>query len=86
VRHRRADEARAVAEAEAAGANDAFTPRTASVERARKIIAAFAEANAEGRGVTVVDGRLVETLHVESARRTLMIHDLIEKMEADHGA
>ena len=67
-------------------ANDAFTPRQASVERARKIIAAFAEANAEGRGVTVVDGRLVETLHVEAARRTLMIHDLIEKIEADHGA
>lgn len=67
-------------------ANDAFTPRPASVERARKIIAAFAEANAEGRGVTVVDGRLVETLHVEAARRTLMIHDLIVKMEADEAA
>lgn len=64
-------------------ANDAFTPRQASVERARKIIAAFAEANAEGRGVTVVDGRLVETLHVEAARRTLMIHELIGKMEAE---
>lgn len=64
-------------------ANDAFTPRPASVERARKIIAAFAEANADGRGVTVVDGRLVETLHVEAARRTLMIHDMIGKMEAD---
>ena len=64
-------------------ANDAFTPRPASVERAREIIAAFAQANAEGRGVTVVDGRLVETLHVEAARRTLMIHDLIVKMEAD---
>jgi len=67
-------------------ANDAFTPRTASVERARKIIAAFAGANAEGRGVTVVDGRLVEALHVEAARRTLMIHDMIGKMEADVAA
>ncbi len=64
-------------------ANDAFTPRPISVERARKIIDAFAEANAEGRGVTVVDGRLVENLHVEAARRTLMIHAMIEKMEAD---
>lgn len=56
----------------------------------RKIIAAFAEANAEGRGVTVVDGRLVENLHVEAARRTLMIHAMIEEMETetldDHAA
>ncbi len=66
-------------------ANDAFTPRAESVARARKIIAAFAEANAEGRGVTVVDGRLVETLHVEAARRTLLIHELIVKMEAADG-
>ena len=64
-------------------ANDAFTPHAPSVERARKIIDAFAEANAEGRGVTVVDGRLVENLHVEAARRTLMIHAMIEKMETE---
>ncbi len=63
-------------------ANDAFTPRPASVERARKIIAAWEVANAEGNGVTVVEGRLVETLHVEAARRTLMIHDLIATLEA----
>ncbi len=62
-------------------ANDAFTPHPPSVERARKIIDAFADANAEGRGVTVVDGRLVENLHVEAARRTLMIHSMIEMME-----
>jgi citrate lyase subunit beta/citryl-CoA lyase len=62
-------------------ANDAFTPRPASIERARKIIAAWAVANAEGYGVTVVEGRLVETLHVEAARRTLMIHELIEARE-----
>ena len=64
-------------------ANDAFSPRPVSVERARQIIAAFAEANAEGRGVTVLDGRLVETMHVEAARRTLMIHAMIEKMAAE---
>jgi citrate lyase subunit beta / citryl-CoA lyase len=64
-------------------ANDAFSPRPASIERARKIIAAWAEANAEGRGVTVVEGRLVENLHVEAARRTLMIQDMIERMEGE---
>lgn len=64
-------------------ANDAFTPRPASIERARKIIAAWDVANAEGYGVTVVDGRLVETLHVEAARRTLMIHDMIEALATE---
>ncbi len=64
-------------------ANDAFSPRPASIERARKIIAAWAEASAEGRGVTVVEGRLVENLHVEAARRTLMIQDMIERLEGE---
>ncbi len=64
-------------------ANDAFTPRPASIERARKIIAAWDVANAEGYGVTVVEGRLVETLHVEAARRTLMIHDMIEALATE---
>lgn len=62
-------------------ANDAFSPRPASVARARQIIAAWDAANAEGFGVTVVEGRLVETLHVEAARRTLLIHDLIAAKE-----
>ncbi len=62
-------------------ANDAFTPSPASIARARKIIAAWESASAEGYGVAVVEGRLVETLHVEAARRTLMIHDLIEARE-----
>jgi len=64
-------------------ANDAFTPRPISIARARTIISAWEQANAEGRGVTVVDGRLVETLHVEAARRTLMIHAMIEKMATE---
>lgn len=64
-------------------ANDAFSPRPASIERARKIIAAWDEANREGRGVTVVEGRLVENLHVEAARRTLMIQEMIDRMEAE---
>lgn len=64
-------------------ANDAFSPRPASIERARRIIAAWADANADGRGVTVVEGRLVENLHVEAARRTLMIQDMIERIEGE---
>lgn len=64
-------------------ANDAFTPRPASLETAKRIIAALTEANAAGMGVAVVDGRLVENLHAEAAKRTLMIHEMIEKMEAE---
>lgn len=60
-------------------ANDAFTPRPDSVDRARRIIAALAEANAAGKGVAVVDGRLVENLHLEAAKRTLLIHDMIHQ-------
>ena len=59
--------------------NDAFTPRPDSVERARRIISALAEANAAGKGVAVVEGRLVENLHMEAAKRTLMIHDMIQQ-------
>lgn len=64
-------------------ANDAFTPRPSSLGIAKRMIAALAEANEAGRGVAVVDGRLVESLHVTAAKRTLMIQELIEKMEAE---
>jgi citrate lyase subunit beta/citryl-CoA lyase len=51
------------------GANDAFSPTPDEVARARRIIDAHADAVARGQGVVVVDGRLVENLHVEDARR-----------------
>lgn len=60
-------------------ANDAFTPRPDSVARARRIIDALAEANRAGSGVAVIDGRLVEAMHMEAAKRTLMIHDMIQQ-------
>jgi citrate lyase subunit beta/citryl-CoA lyase len=53
--------------------NATFAPTADEVERAGRIIAAFEEAEAEGRGVVTVDGRMVENLHVEQARRTLAI-------------
>jgi len=64
-------------------ANDAFTPRPASLESAKRIIAALTEANAAGMGVAVVDGRLVENLHAAAARRTLMIQKMIENRQAE---
>ncbi len=58
-------------------ANRAFAPDDAEVAAARRVIAAHAEAEAAGRGVVVVDGRLVEALHVEEARRLVALADAI---------
>ncbi|HJR26757.1 MAG TPA: CoA ester lyase [Acidimicrobiales bacterium] len=57
--------------------NDVFAPDEDAVELARRTIAAFEEAQAEGRGVVTLDGRMIENLHVEEARRVLAINDAI---------
>jgi citrate lyase subunit beta/citryl-CoA lyase len=54
-------------------ANRVFAPTDAELADAMRIIAAHAEAEAAGRGVVVVDGRLVEALHVEMARRVVAL-------------
>ena len=51
--------------------NDAFSPSERDIEHARRIIDAFERATQAGNGVVTVDGRMVEALHVESARRVL---------------
>jgi citrate lyase subunit beta/citryl-CoA lyase len=58
-------------------ANEAFAPSPAAVERAHKMIAAFEEARAAGKGVVVVDGKLVENLHVAEAKRLVALADAI---------
>jgi citrate lyase subunit beta/citryl-CoA lyase len=57
--------------------NEAFAPTDDEVEKAGRIIAAFEEAEAEGRGVVTVDGRMIENLHVEESRRVLAISEAI---------
>lgn len=57
-------------------ANAAFAPSEAEVDLARRQIAAFAEAEAQGQGVAVVDGKIVENLHVATAR------DILARTEA----
>ena len=64
--------------------NDAFAPTADDVERAQEIIAGFDAAHAEGRGVVTVNGRMIENLHVETARRTLARAAAIEALTADH--
>jgi len=53
--------------------NRVFAPSEAEIAQARKINAAFDEARAEGRGVVAVEGRMIENLHVDSARRILAV-------------
>jgi len=57
--------------------NVAFSPEPDEVELAGRIIAAFEEAEREGRGVVTVDGRMIENLHVDEARRVLATQDAI---------
>ena len=57
--------------AQLAIANEVFAPTADEIDLARRQIAAFEEAEAEGRGVAVLDGRIVENLHVATARATL---------------
>lgn len=61
--------------------NRIYAPSPDEVENSRRIIAAFEEAEAEGRGVVTVDGRMVENLHVEQARRVLVIAASIEDLQ-----
>ncbi|MFL5084912.1 MAG: HpcH/HpaI aldolase/citrate lyase family protein, partial [Xanthobacteraceae bacterium] len=59
-------------------ANAAFAPGAEEVARARKIIKAFDLPENKEKGVIVLDGRMVERLHAEMARRTLAIAEAIE--------
>jgi citrate lyase subunit beta / citryl-CoA lyase len=60
-------------------ANEVFAPPDAEVAFARKIIAAFDRPESKGKGVITVDGRMVELLHAEMARRTVAIADAIKE-------
>jgi citrate lyase subunit beta / citryl-CoA lyase len=63
-------------------ANAAFAPSADDLDRAGRIIAAHAAAVAAGSGVTLVDGKLVERLHVDEARRTLALAAAIAALAA----
>jgi citrate lyase subunit beta/citryl-CoA lyase len=59
--------------------NEAFSPTAEEVDAARKIIAAFDLPENENKGVLQIEGRMVERLHAETARRTVAIADAIAK-------
>ncbi|HEU4566732.1 MAG TPA: CoA ester lyase [Marmoricola sp.] len=60
------------------GANEAFAPSDRAVQDARDILEAWESGNG---GVVTWNGRMIENLHVESARRTLSIHEAIRALE-----
>jgi len=57
--------------------NSAFSPSEAEVAQARKIIAAFELPENHAKGVVQLDGRMVERMHADIARRTVAIADAI---------
>jgi citrate lyase subunit beta/citryl-CoA lyase len=63
-----------------ARANAIFAAAPADVDWARRVIAAHAEAMAQARGIVLLDGRLIENLHVDEARRVVALADAIEFM------
>ena len=64
------------------GCNAAFSPEDDEIDLAVRIISAFEEAERDGRGVVTVDGRMIENLHVDEARRVLAIRDAIAQAQA----
>ncbi|NIZ12891.1 CoA ester lyase [Phaeobacter sp. HF9A] len=61
-------------------ANAAFAPSPEEIDLAGRQIAAFEAAEAEGQGVAVVDGKIVENLHVATAREILAKADAIAQL------
>lgn len=66
--------------AQIAAANEVFAPTGAELDLAARQVAAFEEAMERGEGVAVLDGRIVENLHVETARQTLAKADAIARL------
>jgi citrate lyase subunit beta / citryl-CoA lyase len=60
-----------------AAANEMFGPSPDDVEWSRRVIAAHRDALAKGQGVALLDGTLIEQLHVDNARRLVDLADAI---------
>jgi len=66
-----------------AACNTAFSPSLSEVAEARRVIAAFAQPENADKGVIQLDGRMVERMHADIARRTVAIADAIAARETD---
>ncbi|MEM8632925.1 MAG: CoA ester lyase [Pseudomonadota bacterium] len=68
--------------AQLAISNAAFAPSADEIDLSRRQIEAFEEAQTAGQGVAVLDGRIVEALHVQTARRIIAQSEAIAALEA----
>lgn len=60
--------------------NDAFAPSDEELDYSRRVIEAFEQGIAEGKGVITVDGKMIENLHVDNARRAVAIAAAVNAM------
>lgn len=65
--------------------NDAFAPSPEAIDLAMRQIKAYEEALAAGEGVAVVDGKIVENLHVDTAQKTIAAANAIRSMRNSQG-
>lgn len=68
--------------AQVAITNDVFAPDDADIAQARAVIDAFASPENAGKGVIKVNGKMTELLHLEEARRTVAVAEMIAAMDA----
>lgn len=61
-------------------ANEVFAPAAEDLDLARRQIEAWQEAATRGEGIAVVDGRIVENLHIETARRQIARAEMIARL------
>lgn len=59
-------------------ANTCFAPSNAEIANAKRIVQAFEDASAQGLGIAVLDGHLIEAMHAEEAKRTLALAQAVE--------
>jgi citrate lyase subunit beta/citryl-CoA lyase len=71
--------------AQVATANRVFGPAPDALAHARRLLAAWEAAEAEGKGLAVLDGKLIETMHVDEARRLLRLGERLGAEEAAAG-
>ena len=67
-------------------ANEVFAPSKEEVEYSQRVIEAHKEATAAGKGVVLLDGKLIENLHVENAERLVRLSEMIAELEKDQKA
>ena len=66
-------------------ANEVFAPADEEVAWSKRVIDAHAEAEKAGKGVLLIDGKLIENLHVEQAMRLVAMADAIAAMDSAEG-